>query len=247
MQELAEDIDLMWISGTLAARPAASKIGREYLATDTGETFVDTGSSWIYKGRAIGSGANNVVAGNDARLTDQRVPTDSSVTNAKVAAAAAIAESKLALASDAASGTASRRTLGTGATQAAAGNDARLSDQRVPTDASVTIAKLATAVLNNFLKLATSADRKLAFGTGTSPAFDSTSGRSKVASTISHGLGLTPVFAVVVPGGIAVSEAAGQYAPGSAVTALSTTLITYLLTAPGTSNNSVTYWWAAIA
>lgn len=58
----------------------------------------------------------------DARLTDQRVPTDGSVTNAKVDAAASIAESKLSLASDAAAGTASRRTLGAGSTQAAAGN-----------------------------------------------------------------------------------------------------------------------------
>lgn len=70
----------------------------------------------------IGSGATQAVAGNDARLTDTRTPTDSSVTNAKVAADAAIAETKLSLASDAAAGTASRRTLGTGATQAAAGN-----------------------------------------------------------------------------------------------------------------------------
>lgn len=45
------------------------------------------------------------------------------ITNAKVATAAAIAESKLSLASDAAAGTASRRSLGTGATQAAAGAD----------------------------------------------------------------------------------------------------------------------------
>lgn len=65
------------------------------------------------------------------------------IVNADVNAAAAIAESKLALASDAVAGTASRRTLGTGAQQAAAGNDARLSDQRVPTDGSVTAAKLA--------------------------------------------------------------------------------------------------------
>lgn len=63
--------------------------------------------------------------------------------NADVAAAAAIAESKLALASDAAAGTASRRSLGSGATQAAPGNDARFSDQRVPTDNSVTQAKMA--------------------------------------------------------------------------------------------------------
>lgn len=47
------------------------------------------------------------------------------VTNAHVATGAAIAESKLALASDAAAGTPSRRTLGMGATQAAAGNDVR--------------------------------------------------------------------------------------------------------------------------
>ena len=53
-----------------------------------------------------------------------------SVTDASVSATAAIAESKLALASDAAAGVASRRTLGTAALQAAAGNDARLSDQR---------------------------------------------------------------------------------------------------------------------
>lgn len=142
--------------------------------------------------RALGAGASNAAAGNDARLSDQRVPTDLSVTNAKVAAAAAIArskldfgaglvnadisaaaaivysklalgasivnadiaagaaiaESKLALASDAAVGVASRRTLGAGALQAAPGNDARLSDTRVPTDNSVTNAKMADNAVN---------------------------------------------------------------------------------------------------
>jgi hypothetical protein len=44
------------------------------------------------------------------------------IVDADVNASAAIAESKLSLASDAAAGVASRRTLGTGATQAAAGN-----------------------------------------------------------------------------------------------------------------------------
>lgn len=44
------------------------------------------------------------------------------ITNTEINASAAIAESKLNLASDAAAGTASRRTLGTGSTQAAAGN-----------------------------------------------------------------------------------------------------------------------------
>lgn len=72
--------------------------------------------------RALGTGATQAAAGNDTRLTNQRTPTDLSVTNAKVSNTAAIAESKLALASDAAAGTASRRTLGTGANQAAPGN-----------------------------------------------------------------------------------------------------------------------------
>lgn len=72
--------------------------------------------------RALGTTASTAAAGNDSRLSDQRVPTDSSVTNAKVANGAAIDEAKLNLASDAAAGTASRRTLGTGASQAAAGN-----------------------------------------------------------------------------------------------------------------------------
>ena len=43
---------------------------------------------------------------------------------------------------DGAAGVPSLRTLGTGATQAAAGNDARLSDVRVPTDLSVTTGKI---------------------------------------------------------------------------------------------------------
>lgn len=74
--------------------------------------------------RSLGTGATQAAAGNDARLSDTRTPTDGSVTNAKVDSAAAIAETKLSLASDAAAGTASRRSLGSGATQAAAGNHA---------------------------------------------------------------------------------------------------------------------------
>ena len=58
------------------------------------------------------------------------------IVDADVNAAAAIAESKLNLASDAAAGTASRRSLGTGATQAAAGNDARFTDARAPSGAA---------------------------------------------------------------------------------------------------------------
>jgi hypothetical protein len=45
---------------------------------------------------------------------------------------------------DGAAGTPTLRSLGTGAAQAAAGNDARLSNTRTPTDGSVTTAKFAT-------------------------------------------------------------------------------------------------------
>jgi hypothetical protein len=75
---------------------------------------------------AYGTTAATAAVGNDARLSDTRTPTAGSVVDASVSASAAIAESKLALASDAAAGTASRRTLGTGAQQAAAGNDSRI-------------------------------------------------------------------------------------------------------------------------
>lgn len=47
------------------------------------------------------------------------------IVDADVSGGAAIAESKLSLATDAAAGTGSRRTIGTGALQAAAGNDSR--------------------------------------------------------------------------------------------------------------------------
>jgi hypothetical protein len=46
------------------------------------------------------------------------------------------------MAVDAAAGTGSLRTLGTGATAACAGNDSRLADTRTPTDSSVTDAKV---------------------------------------------------------------------------------------------------------
>lgn len=75
------------------------------------------------------------LSSSDASVTNTRVPTDLSVTNAKVSATAAIDESKLALATDAAAGTGSRRTLGTGATQAPPGNDSRFT-----TAASETVA-----------------------------------------------------------------------------------------------------------
>lgn len=104
-------------------------------------------------------GAALEAARTDTRWTNARTPSDDSVTSAKIVdgaivnadvnAAAAIAESKLSLASDAAAGTASRRTLGTGATQAAAGNDSRLSDARTPTTHSDSVHSDAGTITGN--------------------------------------------------------------------------------------------------
>jgi hypothetical protein len=81
---------------------------------------------------------------------------DNAVTNAKMAddsvGAAeiinlSITDAEVATANkDGVAGTASMRTLGTGAQQAASGTDARLSDTRTPTDGTVTVAKLSTGL-----------------------------------------------------------------------------------------------------
>lgn len=125
---------------------------------------------------AYGTTSSTAAVGNDARLSDTRTPTDATVTDAKVASGAAIAESKLSLASDAVAATASRRTLGTGAQQAAAGNDTRLSDTRTPTDGTVTDAKVSSsaAIAESKLSLASDAAAGTAsrrtLGTGSTQA-----------------------------------------------------------------------------
>lgn len=130
LKTLADQLDALIATdsqGLLAARPVSSpgqpgKTGRWYKSTDGGLLYRDHGQ-----------GYDQVVLGDDPRLSDARAVADGSVTNAKVSATAAIAESKLALASDGAAAVATRRTLGTGAQQAAAGNDARFGSGGPPT------------------------------------------------------------------------------------------------------------------
>lgn len=97
----------------------------------------------------LGTNAWQACAGNDSRLSDSRAPNGSAsgdltgtypgptiaalaVTAAKIANAT-ITDTQVAAANkDGAAATASMRTLGTGAAQACAGNDSRLSDSRAP-------------------------------------------------------------------------------------------------------------------
>jgi hypothetical protein len=97
------------------------------------------------------------------------------IVNGDISAVAAIAYSKLALASsivhgdiaaankDGAAATPSMRTLGTGSAQAAAGNDSRLSDTRVPTDNTVTNVKIVDNTIAD-VKLALSYMKAIARG-----------------------------------------------------------------------------------
>jgi hypothetical protein len=78
--------------------------------------------------RTLGTGAQQSAAGNDSRLSDQRTPTDNSVTSAKVVNETLTHDDVAAANKDGVASTPSMRTLGTGATQAAAGSDSRFTD-----------------------------------------------------------------------------------------------------------------------
>lgn len=101
--------------------------------------------------RDTGTGATNVILGNDARLTDARTPGAHAASHATggsdpvtPASIGASAPGHVHAGADVTTGTVAyaRLPVGVIASTVAAGDDARLTDQRVPSDTSVTTAKI---------------------------------------------------------------------------------------------------------
>jgi hypothetical protein len=91
---------------------------------------------------AVGAAQISAGAVGTSELADGSVTGGAAGAGVKIAAGTITDANVAAANKDGAAGTASLRTLGTGAQQAVSGTDARLSDQRVPTDNSVNAAKI---------------------------------------------------------------------------------------------------------
>lgn len=132
------------VSSAIATHAAIATAHGDFLpragGTITGDVTVASGKT--IDGRDVSADGSTL----DAHVASTSNPHSTTAAQVGADPAGTAAAAVAAIPSDGASGVASLRTLGTGATQATAGNDSRLSDTRTPTDASVTTAKLSAGV-----------------------------------------------------------------------------------------------------
>mgnify|MGYP006266276285 CR=1 FL=1 len=198
----------------------------------------------------VGTTLGTVAAGDDSRFTDTRTPTDGSVTTAKLAdgavtsakiadgtivdadvsATAAIANSKIS-----GLGTAATKNVGTTTGTVAAGDDARLSDTRTPTDGSVTTAKIVDSAVTS---------AKIADGTIVNADISATAAidKTKISGTAITAGDTGTVTNSMLAGSIAASKVTG-----TAITAADTGTVTSTMIADGTIVNADISASAAIA
>jgi len=127
---------VMWLSPTTAGALTSTKpvtVGQ--IAKPVGLVFQNGARMMLLQMPGVELTASDVPTGTGFRhmVAGVEDAVAKLVENADVHPSAAIAETKINLATDAAAGTGSRRTLGTGSLQACAGNDSRLSNARTPT------------------------------------------------------------------------------------------------------------------
>ena len=148
--------------GPLSSRPVSTpgspgKQGRFYVVTsgaETGQLHYDYGTGWIYlnvppSGVAPDSITQTELAANSVGNSELQ---DNAVSAAEIADGQITwwkAATDLKPSQGAGAGSETLRALGTGAGNAAAGNDARFTDQRVPTDNSVNAAKIVDGTVGN--------------------------------------------------------------------------------------------------
>lgn len=133
----------------LAADPGSPTEGTIYYNTTSRNARVYSGGGWV----DIVTGAQGYT---DEQAQDTIAALIAAGTHSGLTATYNDAANSLSFTvpADGAAGTPTLRTLGTSATQAAAGNDARLSDTRTPTDGTVTNAKVANNAAISSDKLA---------------------------------------------------------------------------------------------
>lgn len=111
---------------------------------------------------------------------------------------------------------------------------------------NIDINDVASSLENAFLKLATAADRKIAWGTVSTPAFDGTNG-SRASGSFAHGLGATPVTVQFTGAVLQLQGGSGNYPIWVGVESLSSSTVGWVAQAWGTTIQASSFRWLAIA